>query len=540
MSQEPTTGKSTGERLRVWTSALLLTGLMLYGLGYLHINDAESAMRRLLLAALTCGFYLYSARRGWATRWACGISLLFSLYVMLGIGRGYGYPTTVLAASALETDVQESWEFLLNLDVTDIALGLVAAALAIFYGRQRTQVPRRFSAVLWVVLAILNVFGLFTVQAVKSVVKYRSEHAVLEAKPGAVDWQIERVERNRNLKVLVIGESVNRRYMSVMGSPWKTTPFLDASPQVAAYAQYHAPAPNTVTSLVRTLSYSTMADGSFDPDRNVMALAHAAGYTAHWISNQGSVGKHDTKIAWIARQADSYRFLDQPPAVAPYRDDFAMLNMLRSQLETPGTIAPDAVIVLHMMGSHPDACERVTDMPIAFQSGQGHHIDCYLTSLRKLDLFLQKLDELLQTWRPDQHEILFVSDHSLRVEPASDWERWKEQLHMPNKNIYVEPNIQEAYDTALLHIDTGRKEAMRNTTPISGYDFFHLYANWLGVKSPMVQPGKNLAAPTSSAPIQVYNWQRMVPWSELPDAPVFAPAQADGKGSAVSAAAPAR
>ncbi|WP_260834509.1 hypothetical protein, partial [Escherichia coli] len=39
---------------------------------------------------------------------------------------------------------------------------------------------------------------------------------------------------------------------------------------------------------------------------NVVALAAKAGYSTWWISNQGKLGEHDTRISVIASDADGF------------------------------------------------------------------------------------------------------------------------------------------------------------------------------------------------------------------------------------------
>lgn len=60
-------------------------------------------------------------------------------------------------------------------------------------------------------------------------------------------------------------------------------------------------------SLSRTLIY----DYEQNPDsgNNVVALAAKAGYSTWWISNQGKLGEHDTRISVIASDADHTVFL---------------------------------------------------------------------------------------------------------------------------------------------------------------------------------------------------------------------------------------
>ena len=57
-----------------------------------------------------------------------------------------------------------------------------------------------------------------------------------------------------NNQIVIIGESVQRNYLSLYGYPEKTTPFLDRMP-VTVVDDYVSTSANTATSLPRTLAY---------------------------------------------------------------------------------------------------------------------------------------------------------------------------------------------------------------------------------------------------------------------------------------------
>lgn len=85
--------------------------------------------------------------------------------------------------------------------------------------------------------------------------------------------------------------------MSVYDYPVPTTPWLNTAPGLFI-DDYTSTASSTVSSLSRTLIY----DYEQNPDsgNNVVALAAKAGYSTWWISNQGKLGEHDTRISVIA------------------------------------------------------------------------------------------------------------------------------------------------------------------------------------------------------------------------------------------------
>ncbi|MBW9972158.1 hypothetical protein FJC78_29450, partial [Escherichia coli] len=80
-----------------------------------------------------------------------------------------------------------------------------------------------------------------------------------------------------------------------------TTPWLNTAPGLFIDG-YTSAAASTVPSLSRTLIY----DYEQNPDsgNNVVALAAKAGYSTWWISNQGKLGEHDTRISVIASDAE--------------------------------------------------------------------------------------------------------------------------------------------------------------------------------------------------------------------------------------------
>jgi len=121
-----------------WIEAAIAV-LMVHGLGYTYgihagaANDAGDIALGILLAVLTWAFYKYSSRRKWPLRLACGLGFIFSLYMISGAGVSYGGPNISLVASVLETDLNESAEFLTSINLSDITLCLVTQIFLLMY-----------------------------------------------------------------------------------------------------------------------------------------------------------------------------------------------------------------------------------------------------------------------------------------------------------------------------------------------------------------------------------------------------------------------
>lgn len=62
-------------------------------------------------------------------------------------------------------------------------------------------------------------------------------------------------------------------------------------------------ASHTIQSLTKSFSISDN-----ERNNNIISLAKAMKYQTYWLSNQGIVGKHDSKISAIGKSADYSHF----------------------------------------------------------------------------------------------------------------------------------------------------------------------------------------------------------------------------------------
>ncbi len=230
---------------------------------------------------------------------------------------------------------------------------------------------------------------------------------------GADNWKIQPGAPLYDTIVIVTGESVRRDYMSVYGYPVPTTPWLNTAPGLFI-DDYTSTASSTVSSLSRTLIY----DYEQNPDsgNNVVALAAKAGYSTWWISNQGKLGKHDTRISVIASDAEHATFLKKGSFASRKTDDKLLLQETERALAD--TSSPK-IIFLHMMGSHPNPCDSLNSWPNNYLEQYPRKIACYLASISKLDNFLGQLDGILR--RYSRHfAMLYFSGLGLSVSDSAN------------------------------------------------------------------------------------------------------------------------
>lgn len=173
------------------------------------------------------------------------------------------------------------------------------------------------------------------------------------------------------------------------------------------FMDYIAASGSTQKSLGLTLN--RVVDNKPQYQDNFVTLANRAGFQTWWFSNQGQIGEYDTAIASIAKRADEAHFLKNGDFEADKntRDD-ALLTMTAQVLATERT--QPQLIVLHLMGSHPRACDRTQGKYATFV--QSKETSCYLYTMTQTDDLLRQLYTQLRH-SGDSFSLVYFSDHGL-------------------------------------------------------------------------------------------------------------------------------
>lgn len=170
-------------------------------------------------------------------------------------------------------------------------------------------------------------------------------------------WTVTAVKPRYHIYVVVIGESARRDAMGAFGGHWDNTPFA-SHVNGDFFMDYIAASGSTQKSLGLTLN--RVVDNKPQYQDNFVTLANRAGFQTWWFSNQGQIGEYDTAIASIAKRADEAHFLKNGDFEADKNTrDEALLTMTAQVLATERT--QPQLIVLHLMGSHPQACDRTQE-----------------------------------------------------------------------------------------------------------------------------------------------------------------------------------
>lgn len=210
--------------------------------------------------------------------------------------------------------------------------------------------------------------------------------------------------------IMVIGESESRDYMSAFTDyPVETTPWLSAKKadkHFILYPNAYSCEANTVRSLERALTeFNQYNNKQFYTSCSVIDIAHKAGYTTHWYSNQGHLGSADTPVTLVANTSGTAKWTKQNLNQVQY--DEALLDYLDEVDPTKNNF-----VVIHLKGNHFNFINRYPQSFAKFsEPGKYDLIPNYIDSIRYTDYILQTIWEY-GTQKLNLQAMLYFSDHA--------------------------------------------------------------------------------------------------------------------------------
>ena len=268
--------------------------------------------------------------------------------------------------------------------------GLVAALVPLGAGiasahRKPASGSESTSAAPWLEYATSIRDG-FPFGVVPRLVEYRSEWDRMRtdaARFKAFRFHAHRVGaplRQRQVYVLVVGESSRRANWQLFGYDRATNPELSRLANVVPITRFIATWPESIAAIpmILTRRKPEMAWDAPWHEASVLRAMSEAGYETYWISNQQAIGEFDSPVSMYAYEADHVEWLNHASWTAPGSYDGDLIQPLKDALSASGK---DLFIVLHMMGSHvkydyryPKAFERWTPTQLS-PPGQGTNIE---------------------------------------------------------------------------------------------------------------------------------------------------------------------
>ncbi|MFS7185935.1 sulfatase-like hydrolase/transferase [Serratia proteamaculans] len=446
------------------------------------------------------------------TRYFLVIPYIIFCAIYAPVGMIYGPPSVSVVSALFQTNRGEAIEFLRAIPAGCYLLPCATLLTLFILARYSWQRPLSTKKILpFLVIFIVLLFarilsgGMGNLKLVDFFSSLISSYQSYNQKMAEIDvstlsqpnWLLNGANSNKANYVIVVGESMRRDYMSLFGYPTPTTPFLDHV-NGTFYSNYISTAPNTFESLPRTLALSE-GENSHIAD-NIITLAKNAGLHTHWFSNQGLIGQFDTPVSKIAMFSDEHQFLKQGDYQSLNTDDDELLPLLQSSLASNGL---GNLYVLHIMGSHPDFCERLGGEPPVFNSDNAE-LACYLSTYRKTDRFIEHAYEMLQATH-SPFKLFYFSDHGLSHREIDG------KLYLRHG-----AGTRQNYEVPLLVLSDSDRQRTLIEDPYSAFDFISLFAQQAGIT--ITQPQLSSAV-TAQGKRHVFNGQEMVDFDQLANDP---------------------
>lgn len=303
-------------------------------------------------------------------------------------------------------------------------------------------------------------------------------------------WNVVAVKPRYHTYVVVIGESVRRDAVGAFGGHWNNSPFA-SSVNGYLFTDYIAASGSTQKSLGLTLN--RVVDGKPQYQDNFVTLANRAGFQTWWFSNQGQIGEYDTAIASIAKRADEAQFLKSGDFEADKNTrDEALLKMTAQVLETERT--QPQLIVLHLMGSHPQACDRTQGKYTDFV--QSKETSCYLYTVTQTDDLLKQLYGQLQN-SGQSFSLVYFSDHGLAFK-----ERGKEVQYLAHDDSF-----QQNFQVPFMVLSSDDKTHRIIKARRSANDFLSFFSQWTGIKTKEISSRYKFISEQKAGPVYITNFK---------------------------------
>lgn len=203
---------------------------------------------------------------------------------------------------------------------------------------------------------------------------------------------------DKEIYVLVIGETTRAKNLSLNGYSRQTTPHLAKRTNLVSFSNMISGWLWTRMSVPVILTRKPVNDKNvFFSEKSIVSLFSEAGYKTFWFSMQSPYGLHDSPIALHAREAEHVKFLNPVDYKGSGFHDDVLLPYLKQAVLSEGK----TFIVLHLMGSHFNYSDRYPDQ-----------FDIFKPSITHNNIALQNRQEKERLTNSYDNSILF-SDHVL-------------------------------------------------------------------------------------------------------------------------------
>jgi glucan phosphoethanolaminetransferase (alkaline phosphatase superfamily) len=311
------------------------------------------------------------------------------------------------------------------------------------------------------------------------------------------------IPAQRQIYVLVIGETLRPDRLQLNGYNRATTPRLSGTKNVISYTNMVSPWAWTRMSVPVILSRKSATDQRYFPtETSIVAAFKEAGFSTAWLSTQSPLGVHDSSIALHASEADQVQYLNPVGYKKEGFYDDILLPAFERVLQQN---EQKQLIVLHTLGSHFSYADRY---PQAFDlftpSGKGQSIsmhdqnsrvllnNAYDNSVAYTDFILFNLIKQLEQSQSIS-SLFYVSDHGENI--------FDGQCNKSGHGHNTERDYRVAsilWTSELYNLNYPQKKSLaeqRREQPLMTSNVFHSLLDLAGIEYPAQKLTKSWLSP---------------------------------------------
>lgn len=233
-----------------------------------------------------------------------------------------------------------------------------------------------------------------------------------------------RVAQNKQIVVLVIGETSRRANWQLNGYARQTNPLLTRQNNLINFSDMlgvSAATRSAIPILLTRKPESKVYQYDF-PERSILSAFKEAGFSTYWLSNQQKFGAYDTSTSVYAKEADDIIFLNKANYTNHGETDDIILPEFKKILKND---INKKLIVIHTLGSHFDYSHRYPNEFDIFKPSlndlnsynlqdrqyKQQMVNSYDNSILFTDYVLNSLIENMKRENDTESFLLFSSDH---------------------------------------------------------------------------------------------------------------------------------
>ncbi len=317
--------------------------------------------------------------------------------------------------------------------------------------------------------------------------------------------EAETVSIHSQVFVLVLGESCNRKHMSMYGYRRKTNPQLEKRRDIVVFDNVVSPYSNTMNSVLSILSSSNLQNHqTIGKSVDLIDIMHSAGYKTFWLSNQSPIGVWDNMVSIFARKSDVMEFVNTSSSSSFEATNMAVYDqVLFAPLQKAlADSTRKKFIVLHLMGSH-SAYEKRYPSRFARFSGRDRKsriIAAYDNSILYndfvVDSIFSTLEEFAKAEPKTEFAAIYLSDHGENVFDHGEQAGHDYSGKLPRPNVEI-PFIlwySEAFRQDFQELC--RRADTIKTLPYVSDDLFHAILDLNAIRTPYFEAARSIFNPS--------------------------------------------